>query len=307
MEHATLGELVNSTRIKPISPTINAVATAFMFLDVPWYELLWFAHFREELAQSMAYAWTRGVASLLSDLSGVPDDRIVKDTYEIDFHEKLTATPSHINVNGDGKHPSNRESEDTHSIPLTTIFEKKMIDLYQSAKENLRSEACALTDKDGTSRSVEVRLKVIPYDMEFISLYSIPYLSRENSARDPHLLTFYKKMLGKSSADRATDLNKLRRQYLDRGRMESTVIAQCLVWCREIFYVKDLGTGQILQGKYHDPSTGDHEDLAQIPHLVRMEKTVITESDMITGALRNIQGDWIITDIDDLLGGNLVA
>jgi hypothetical protein len=90
--------------------------------------------------------------------------------------------------------------------------------------------------------------------------------------------------------------------------MESTIIAQCLVWCDEIFYVKDLTTGQIVQGQQDEKdSSSTTPEMQKTPHLVRMERTVVTKRDPITGNFTNDQEDWIITDIDDLLGGNLLV
>jgi hypothetical protein len=335
IEHATQGILVTLAKMPQSNATINALATFYMFLDVPWYELLWYSKIKEDLAQSMSYAWTRGVASLLSDMSDTSDDHIVKDTYGIDFHGILSTSS--------GPTILSTKDNNNNNIPLGSIFEKKLIELYQNAYQKLKSKSSSsssLSDEDNgdnvsndnnnnDNRSIEIRLKIVPYDMEFISLYSIPYLSRDNATKDPHLLSFYKQMLQKKGKDRTPDLNKLRKQYLDQGRMESMVIAQCLVWCKEIFYVRDVRTGEILQGTYYDDpisssssSSGggggtskdnviiddDDDELPRIPHLVRMEKTVITESDVVTGGvIRNIQSDWIITDIDDLLGGNLVV
>jgi hypothetical protein len=42
------------------------------------------------------------------------------------------------------------------------------------------------------------------------------------------------------------------------------------------------------------------------PHLVRMEKMIRTEKNP-NGSFRNIQANWIITDVDDLLKGNLIV
>jgi hypothetical protein len=106
--------------------------------------------------------------------------------------------------------------------------------------------------------------------------------------------------------------------------MESTVIAQCLVWCTELFYVRNVQTGRIVQGtssttKNTTTTTSGNNDETppqpepqeqsqqNVPHLVRMERTVLTTKDVATGKFHNNLGDWIITDIDDLLGGNLVV
>lgn len=168
------------------------------------------------------------------------------------------------------------------------MMDEKVISFYQSAKENLTFY-----------EQVEVCLKTVPFSAEVISLYSIPYVSRSNTQKDPALLEFYRTMLNKPSMDRAPDLNQLRRKYLETGIMESTVIAQVLVWCNEIFYVKDVASGKVLQGK-------EDAESRNIPHLLRMEMTVKTEKDA-AGTFRNSQGNWTITDIDDHLDGNLLV
>ena len=200
-------------------------------------------------------------------------DDIIKDTYEIDFRKS-------IELKKDG------EDVESSTIPLESMLDEKVVSLYGSAIQNMGKET-------------EICLKTVPYSAELVSLYCIPYISRSNILTDQPLLEFYRDMLNKPSMDRGPDLNKLRREHLETGIMESTVIAQVLVWCNEVFYVKDVDSGTILQGR------GDGES-RNIPHLVRMEMTVKTDKDD-SGRFRNLMGNWIITDIDDLLEGNLIV
>ena len=99
----------------------------------------------------------------------------------------------------------------------------------------------------------------------------------------------------------------------DGWRMPSTVICQVLLECDEIFWVKDLATGTILQGGLPPPS--EEEDggtssssFRRVVHLVRFEMVVD-----VTKRRRNWilpfdmkLGRWQITDIDDHLKGNLL-
>jgi hypothetical protein len=165
------------------------------------------------------------------------------------------------------------------------MMDKKLISLFRNAQENL-------------TRDVEICLKLVPVSAELYSLYSVPYISRQNIQTDEGLLDFYQNMLEKPSMDRAPDLNKLRKEHLELGRMESTVIAQVQVWCNELFYVKDAETGAVLQGS--EDTKGQN-----VPHLVRMEKIVRTNKNP-NGSFQNIQENWVITDVDDLLKGNLI-
>ena len=311
-EHKKVGLLLTSKSQKVYgNSSLNAIATAYMFLNVPWYELLWISHYKAELATDMAWSFTQGVASLLSNLplSGggdhIPWDRIITDrddgVSEIDFCETIEVSRKgeafRIRVEDNSVNNDDGQSESgpitTENIPIRKIFEQKAIELYNSSVNEIgnRSE----------KERFELCLKMIPRDFKFVTLYAIPYLSRRNAKSDPELLTFYGKMLKEESSKRAPYLSKLRQDHLENnGYMESTIIAQCLVWCDELFYVKNLSTGEIMQGR--DSST----EMQRTPHLVRMERTVVTKKDQATGKFDNLQEDWIITDIDDLLGGNLV-
>jgi hypothetical protein len=205
----------------------------------------------------------------------VPVADIVKDNYQIDFKGTIRV--------------QDNEDSTIELDGLDSILEKKMIELYQSSLQKKTGE-------------YEVRLQTLPYSAELVSLYCVPYISRHNVKNNKRLVEFYQKMLNKPSMERPPDLSKLRKDHLETGIMESTVIAQVLVWCQEIFYVKDLATGKVVQG---EEPTDESQEPKNIPHLVRMEMTVKTQKH--DGQFANVQDDWLITDIDDLLEGNLVV
>jgi hypothetical protein len=381
-EHKSLGQMLTSIRkLVPGNARLNSAATSFMFLDVPWYEILWLSHFESDLADNISWAFTQGVAELLwllppkpstasSSMTGTHNHNSNTERGFIDFHQTinlLEAATASVNVVGKTtgeKISTNSGRENLHSS-LRSMFQDKLLNYYQSAKDNalasLLSAGSAASDVSGSDQisaanvdsdttmpehskeDIEVRLLMEPYQSELISLYSIPYMSRKLADDDPNYLIFYRNMLSKPSRERTPDLSLLRAEYLDeQGRMESTIIAQVLVWCHEIFYVKHLPSGRILQGQeimysgcsqLTDEKDGLEESSAssdndtssssnnnnnnnksqnyqvrqQIPHLIRMEKTVVTFKDAMTGAYVNSQGDWIITDIDDVLGGNFVV
>jgi hypothetical protein len=108
--------------------------------------------------------------------------------------------------------------------------------------------------------------------------------------------------------------------------MSSTVICQVLIECDEVFWVKDLSTGAILQGggqeeediptittitttsSMSSSSSSSKAPFRRVVHLVRFEMVVdvmdaphhwILPFDMKLGR-------WQITDIDDHLKGNLL-
>jgi len=386
-EYTSLGPMLTSIRkLVPGNARLNSALSAFMFLDVPWYEILWLSHFEADLSDNISWAFAKGVGDLLCLLplkSSLTNDEGGGTGYSgsssnnnsdkelglVDFHHTINlidAATESVEAIGKAAVPAENDSEITSNScvsdnlreTLKTMFEEKMIEYYLSAKDNALAELLtsgsassattnstssdsAVNDDSDTTfdpkdEQIEFRLLMEPYQSELISLYSIPYMSRKLGTDDPNYLISYRNMLSKPSRERAPDLSMLRSEYLDgQGRMESTVIAQVVVWCHEIFYVKHLASGKILQGqevmysssnnsRQEHNSSQDHtandddknvnsnsEDIHQvrqrIPHLVRMEKTVITFKDAITGAYANSQGDWMITDIDDILGGNFVV
>ena len=327
IEHASKGQLLTSTDMTPGNTTMNALATAYMFLNVPWYQCFpwFFGSWKDELADSMSWAWTQSMAQVLSRMllvtttttasssnsssSSSSDNEndpakeetrdaaeevdvtnlnLIVDNYELDFHRT-------IRIVRDDNEPSSlefqqldkqRQQSSSSSSSLTDIMDDQLIQLYQSALHQA---------KPG---EYEVRLKTLPYSAEVVSLYTIPYVSRTNLQHNPALKETYRTMLNQPSAERAPHLNKLRKEYLENGTMESTVIAQVLVWCRELFWIKDKVSGNVLLGEELD-------EPRNIPHLVRMEMTVKSKKSD-NGQFTNLTGDWRLTDIDDLLEGNLV-
>jgi len=275
-DHEAKGHLLSTVNTPLGNATLNAVTTAYMFLDLPIWQLFFFSDFKAELTESVSWAFVQGMNNLLLKLA--------KEPYSTDAREDIDFL---ITLSQPSTMESSEEEESPDLQELDSILETQLLDLYQSSAKNF-------------ANGNEIFLKCKPYSAELVSLYCIPYVSRSNILTNPSLLTFYKKMLEKSAGEKQADLAQLRKEHLETGKMESTVIAQVLVWCKERFYVKDTSSGTILQGQEDD----EEKD---VPHLVRMEMIVKTVKDSSRGNFTNKQGNWIITDIDDLVGGNLVV
>ena len=69
LEHAKKGHLLSTTSMKPGDSTLNELSTAYMCLQVPWYQFLFFGAWKSELADSISWAFTQGVANILSSFS----------------------------------------------------------------------------------------------------------------------------------------------------------------------------------------------------------------------------------------------
>jgi hypothetical protein len=48
--------------------SVDALATAFFFLNVPWYNLLFFKQWKRDLAEDMSWAFAQGVSGILSNV-----------------------------------------------------------------------------------------------------------------------------------------------------------------------------------------------------------------------------------------------
>ncbi len=80
------------------------------------------------------------------------------------------------------------------------------------------------------------------------------------------------------------------------AEMESTVIAQVLITCDEVFSVTDVETGMIMQGN------GKQQ---RVFHLVRLEVPVKEHISQDEGKPLFEIGSWQIVDWDDLEDGNI--
>jgi len=80
----------------------------------------------------------------------------------------------------------------------------------------------------------------------------------------------------------------------DEGVIQMTVVAQAVIECDEVFYVRDVGSGEIVQGD------GDGK-VNEVLHLVRFE--MVVDWDWQRREMHT--GNWQITDWDDLLDGNI--
>jgi hypothetical protein len=142
-------------------------------------------------------------------------------------------------------------------------------------------------------------------------MFLIPFITRERVEATPalrhalrnvwvHLEEEEEKLgrrlgMGEAISEIAGQLESLAKKQADsQGVVQSTIICQTLIKCREIFTVRDIELDKVVQG---DPE-GKVND---VTHLVRFEMTI---SASINGGPSTL-GSWQITDIDDLLEGNV--
>lgn len=254
---------------------------AFCFLNVPWYQLLLSGNAHEEdIAHSTSWAFAQAVAGVVSDVYQVPLADIALDD-KVNFQFPPVEGASVLQEGDVDK------DKDSYCPDSESMMDRPLRNLFQSAHESGKNQ-------------LQIRLEMQPKSTKFHSLFALPFVSRAAVEKDPNILEkTYRNMALMRTNPREGFQNVYKgveEQQKKDGKLSTTVECQVLVECDEIFQVVDLNTGVVLQG---------HEDglVRSVVHLVRMEKTVTTDVGDDTSYFPNIrQGNWQITDIDDLLG-----
>ncbi|KAL7459125.1 hypothetical protein ACHAWC_010840 [Mediolabrus comicus] len=153
---------------------------------------------------------------------------------------------------------------------------------------------------------LQLKLTIKPIPVQLQNIFAVPMLTREIVNQKPHLKGAYQRLekVYKETKSYAEVKQKTYELAEEVGLQSAkrTVIADVSIRCLEYFQVKDVRTGEIVQGM------GDDEDEEEVVHLVRFEmvtdrKKKDNNNNNNTGE-RDI-GSWKIIDVDDLLDGNV--
>src|SRR6056300_274913 len=140
---------------------------------------------------------------------------------------------------------------------LEPMVEDNLRSLFQDAREYGKDQ-------------IQVRLDCKPKSAHFVNLFVFPFLSRNLLRLQPEIKDKYGQLLdfmGTNPRDAMPIYNEFVAEFGERQWTEHTVIAQVLVPCEEVFWVKDLQTDAVIQGVHSEtPRT--------VSHLVRMEMVV---------------------------------
>eukprot|EP00546_Thalassionema_frauenfeldii_P008427 CAMPEP_0178922298 /NCGR_PEP_ID=MMETSP0786-20121207/16072_1 /TAXON_ID=186022 /ORGANISM="Thalassionema frauenfeldii, Strain CCMP 1798" /LENGTH=251 /DNA_ID=CAMNT_0020596639 /DNA_START=201 /DNA_END=956 /DNA_ORIENTATION=- len=230
-----------------------------------------FGTWKQPLADDMGWAFQKGLAGLLSHHLSVPASKIDKGDDGIEVDTAILRDQS----------TSKWTDDDEKSA-------KKFIE--ETLEERLRAKYEDIID----SSVHDIRFKCRPLDYSLEYAYVIPILTREIVAQDPSLLEMYRDLdqsiLSKSVSpdDIKEQVQKLMERVKD-GDSTFTLIVDMSVKCLESFSISNKETGDIIQGS-------DNEQ--EVYHLVRFENIAHQNK-------KPALGNWIISDWDDLLNGNV--
>lgn len=238
-----------------------------VLIKYSWLEVI-LGSWKQQLAEDMGWAFQKGVAGLLSSVLSIPMTKFDRGISGIDLD---TASPK-IKSLGDWSDKENKNAED--------YIEKTL-------EKGLRSKYSMIDPK---IHDVRFSCKPISYDLEYAHV--IPIITRDVLAKDPSLLELYHDFhVIWHSGQLNEELREkwIRLKERTNGDNTFTLIVDISVNCLERFYISDKETGDIIQGSNNEQ---------EVCHLVRFENTFQRDQ-------KAPLGNWIISDWDDLLEGNV--
>jgi len=280
--------------------SMHLLNVSWLSIILPWKRRQWM----EEMEWCFCEAFLRGVNGMIYDtyMSDESDECDRNENILSDESFDLVLDFDHTIRKHKGTTDDKRRILDMKEEHC--MLQHNLRQLYQSAREH------------SLPSDVNIVLKTEPVRAEIESMFPIFGLSRSLVQDHPNLRHSYrnlakrierkhkeKQLEGKQKLN-FLEIATIVTQGLDElmetsaklsgdGNGLITIIAQVSIHCREVFCVKDVTTGEILQGH----ADGNPRDVI---HLVRFEMVVKDSSEA-----ELLVGRWQITDWDDLLDGNV--
>ena len=267
---------------------------AYVFMGEPAWNVMVTNQWKRDLEEGMCYAFARGVAGMVSNVYRVPMNNVLPS--EQPSSSSTSASPDvsfvYTDKSSDDFSPSDgdHEKDDSQFCPeIDDMMTPKLRQLFRSAHAS------------GTSQ-LRIRLELTPKQAYFHRLCGLPYVKRDHLEDQPDLLTnAFTNKEGRLEADSSTlyqfMYENAARNMLRYGKLETSLSAEALIVCDEIFCVWDAETGQVLQGR-------DSTTPREVAHVVTFERVCQTDEGASFPFLPQILhlSNWQIADIDDLLG-----
>lgn len=248
------------------------------FLDVTFYKKQW----RKDLSENMTLAFMQGLSAIMSNTFQIP----INDAGEsVEFvYEPRKSTTDDVKNSEEGTRFDNVQYNQMIATPLQKLFQSA----HESGRDQLR-----------------IILETKPIHNQFLRLYGVPCLSRDDFERDA---VFLRDIFNPDAPPKDRNPTRMYDEITKRfpekfqknKMLNGTVAAEVLIVCEEKFQVADAETGVVLQGSEGIPVT------QEVGHVVTFEmeahtlarKEEFPEARNLLGAL---PGNWQMTDIDDLV------
>lgn len=226
-----------------------------------------------------------------------------EDEFDVDFEHTIAPNPLSDKESNSTIDALSESQSQTEEQEQNSMLQQSLRNLYQSAREHSHPN------------EINIVLRTQPQFAVIESMFPVFGISRNLVHNHPNLKHSYRNLVNeiqRKEREVGQKLNPIQvgqivmngfLSLMDRsaklssdGKGVITIIAQVSIQCREIFCVKDVKSGEILQGE----SDGQARD---VTHLVRFE--IVLKENFDQGPWDMSIGRWQITDWDDLLEGNV--
>ncbi|KAL7483789.1 hypothetical protein ACHAW6_009436 [Cyclotella cf. meneghiniana] len=311
--------------------SMHLLGMSWFSVAMPWSRKDWI----EEMEAAFCDAFAKGVNGMIIDTYSLEDQDVISseneksnsksdnkksnddgtetnhESFDVDFEHTMDPNPLKEKASDDTKNSIETDSEKPYDEEQeqNAMLEQSLRKLYQSARRHSHPS------------KINILLRTQPQSASIESMFPIYGLSRTLVRNHPNLRHSYRNLamnmqrkqreamaegrrlspieIGRYTTNGLYELLKRSAKLSSDGMGVITIIAQVSIRCREIFCVKDVESGEILQGH------GDGRE-RDVTHLVRFEIVVKDPPEpMADGDWGMVIGRWQITDWDDLLDGNV--
>ncbi len=262
---------------------------------LPGYRHEWERELSTNFGIAFRLALEELLCTLFSNLTLTLSDEnhcVSIDTSKMMTRRKNDAAAASVELDANEK--TTKTSESASNDYLSQMIDQTLLQKYQQLDlQHLQLKLTMRPIPDDDSNAPAVQLQ---------NIFAVPMLTREIVNQKPHLKGAYQRLekVYKETKSYAEVKQKTYELAEEVGLQSAkrTVIADVTIRCLEYFQVKDVRTGEIVQGMEDD------EDEEEVIHLVRFEVVTDRKKDNNNTGERDI-GSWKIIDVDDLLDGNV--
>jgi len=312
--------------------SMRALGVSWPSIIMPWTRKDW----ENDMEGNFCHAFSNGVNGMIEDTYILAENEVnhneEKDEQEdesgsFDVNLDLTLDPLPLaEKNGDSASSTeSNKGEGSNEKKSSGMDEEE--EEYNMLQQNFRQLYQSAREHSHPSK-VNIVLRTEPQSAQIESMFPVLGLSRSLVKDHPNLRHTYRNFLkhlqnknkeavlaGKKKLN-PIELGTLIMEGLEEvmersaklsgdGNAAITIIAQVSINCKEIFCVRDVASGDIIQG-YGDGQPRDVTHLVRFEMVVR-EKLANVDSleDLEDGDWEMEIGRWQISDWDDLLDGNV--
>ncbi|KAL3790564.1 hypothetical protein ACHAW5_006542 [Stephanodiscus triporus] len=311
--------------------SMNLLGLSWPYVIMPWTRRDW----ERDMEWGFCHAFSNGVNGMIEDTycttspdgDGVGPEKSETGTeqrldddgeaYDVDVDISLDPLPPDEGGDGSGAASNDGEVSDGAIDDEHSMLQRNLRQLYEGARRHSHPS------------KVNIVLRTVPHSATIESMFPVFGLSRSLVEDHPYLRHTYRNYLkrlqakhkeavlaGKSRLnpvqvgsfimDGLQEVMEGSARLSSDGKAVITIVAQVSIKCKEVFCVRDVESGDVIQG-YGDARPRDVTHLVRFEMVVRETLANADDSADISkeGEWKLEIGRWQITDWDDIMDGNV--